>query len=101
SRQRQLCAEKNARQIDGGQAVPFLERRRLDILAEKQAGIVDEDVEPPPAAEHSIDRGLPIRLARDIEVDVERRLAEPARRVAAALVEPIADRDLGAGVDHE
>src|SRR5207302_8759564 len=95
SRQRQLCAEKNAGQIDGAQAVPFLERRRFDVLAEKQTGIVNEDVEPPPAAEHGVDRGLPIRLARAIEVDIERRLAAPARRVPAALDEHIADPDLG------
>ena len=50
-RQAQLGAEKHAGQVDRAQALPFGEGRALDVLAEKQPGIVDQDVELAEAAE--------------------------------------------------
>jgi hypothetical protein len=100
-RQGELGAEEDTGQIDRAQAVPFRERRRLDVLAEEQPGIVDQDVELLPAAERRVDRRMPVGLAGHVEMDVERRLAQPSRRLAAALVEHVADRHLGAGLHHE
>ena len=41
-----LVPRKTPGQIDGDKPMPFLEARLLDALAEKDAGIVDENVEP-------------------------------------------------------
>src|SRR3984893_13682803 len=46
SRQRMLGAEEHPGQVDRTEPMPFLEARLLDACAEKEAGIVDEDVEP-------------------------------------------------------
>jgi hypothetical protein len=45
-------------------------------------------------------RGFPILLAGHVEVRIEDRVAERSRRLAAAFVEHVADRDLCASFDH-
>jgi len=40
--------------------LPFRQARRLDVLAEEQAGIVDQDVELAETADDRVDRDLPI-----------------------------------------
>jgi hypothetical protein len=47
----ELGAEKHAGQIDRAQPVPFGRLAALDVLAEKQPGIVDQNVELAEAAE--------------------------------------------------
>ena len=75
-RQAQLGAEEDAGQVDRAEPFPFGEAGGFDILAEKQPGIVDQDVELAEAVEDGGDRGVPILLARHVEMHVERRVAE-------------------------
>ena len=61
-RQSVLGAEENAGQIDGAKPVPFLEARLLDPFAEKDPGIVDQDVEPAEARDGGRNRRRPVLL---------------------------------------
>lgn len=69
-RQRVFGAEENTGQIDRGKPVPFLEARLLDALAEKDPGIVDQNVEAAELADSGCDCRRPILLPTDIQVGV-------------------------------
>ena len=103
-RQRELGAEKDAGQIDRAQALPFIEARRLDILAEKEPGIVDQDIELAEAGEDRGDGGAPRLCAGHVEREIKRLAAgafQGAGGGAAAFIQHIGDPDLGAGLDHQ
>ena len=80
---RRLRDQKGAREIDGDRAVPF---RELDVEERRvaaDAGIVDEDVEPPVAGDDRLDHRRHRRLVGD--VDAERQsLGVPERRQGVA-----------------
>src|SRR5260370_16555071 len=84
--------------------MPIGEGRLFQADAEKDPGIVEEDVE---AAETVGDGGngrTPIPLARHVETSEHRLTAgtlDCPHGIAPALVEHIADRDVGAGFGHQ
>jgi hypothetical protein len=100
-RKAQLGAEKDAGQVDRAEPSPFGKAGGFDILAEKQPAVVDQDVELAETADGSGDGAVPILLARHVETDVESCIPKRASGLAAAFVEHIADRNLGAGLDHQ
>src|SRR5215468_7197980 len=97
-RQCELGAEKDAGQIDAAEPAPIAEAGLFDAHPEKDAGIVDENVE---AAELARDRRhtrRPVLLPGHVEMAVGGFTAgalECADGFAAAFVEHVADRDLG------
>jgi hypothetical protein len=103
-RQRELGAEKHARQVDSAKPVPIGEGRLLDAHPEKDASIVDEDVEAAETVGDGRDRRGPILLAGNVETRVDRlgpvTLDRP-HGLSPALVEQIADGDLCPGLGHE
>src|SRR6516162_9749714 len=103
-RQRELGAEKDAGQIDRAKAVPIREARLFEALAEKNAGIVDEDVELAEAAGDGCDRRDPILLAGDVEMGVKGLAAgalETPYGFSSALVQHIGDGDPCPAFDHQ
>ena len=103
-RQRKLGAEKHAREVDGAEPVPIGERRLLDAHAEKDASIVDEDVEAAETVGDGRDRRGPILLAGNVETRVDRLGPGTLDRSCgfpAALIEHIANCDLCSGLGHE
>jgi hypothetical protein len=62
-----LGAEEHPGQVDGAEPVPFIEAGLLDAFAEKEAGIVDQDVEPSETGDRRLDRRPPVLLAGDVE----------------------------------
>jgi hypothetical protein len=99
--QAQLSTKKDAGQVDRAKAPPLGEAGGLDILAEKQTGVVDQDVEFAEAVDRRSDSCCPIVLARHVELHIKSRLAERVGCLAAAFVEHVADRHLGTGLDHQ
>jgi hypothetical protein len=100
-RQRQFGAEKDAGQVDRAQPVPLIEARLLDALAEKDAGIVDQDVEPAKAAGDGGDRRGPVGFAGHVETGVQHVAADGAGGLPARFVQHVADRDFGPRFGHQ
>jgi hypothetical protein len=67
-RQSALGPEKYPGQVDGAEPLPFFEARLLDALAEKEAGIVDQDVEPAETGNRRSYLRRPVLLAGYVEV---------------------------------
>ncbi len=57
-RQCEVGAEEHPGQVEGAEPLPFIEARLLDALAEKKAGVVDQDVEPAETGDGRADRHL-------------------------------------------
>src|SRR5690349_13647021 len=103
-RQCELGAEKDAGQIDSAKAVPIREARLFEALTEKDAGIVDENVELAEAAGDGRDRRDPILLAGDVEMGVKSLGAgtlETPYGFSSALVQHIGDGDPRPAFDHQ
>ena len=67
-----LRAEEDAAGVDRHHAVPLLDRAILDRDArDDDRGVVDQDVQLAEAPGRGLDRGLPIRFVRDVEVHVD------------------------------
>src|SRR6266702_90057 len=67
-----LGPEEDALGVDVHHAVPRLGGGVLEPARPADARVVDEDVEPPEAADRGLDGALPVRLAGDVELDEER-----------------------------
>jgi hypothetical protein len=98
-RQRVFGTEENTRQIDRGKPVPFLQARLLDAFAEKDPGIVDQNVEAAELSYSGRDCRRPVLLPADIEVGVN--AADSRGSFAPALIEHVTDRDLRSGLGHQ
>src|SRR5271169_5535733 len=88
----------------GAEPMPFIEARLLDALAEKEPGIVDQDVEAAETSDRRCDRRCPVLLAGHVEMLADGRIAgagDGPRGFSAALVQDVADRHLGAGFNHQ
>ena len=96
-----LRAQEGAGEVGVDDAVPFLEIERVRGLADVDAGIVDEDVDPAELAADALDHARDRGLVGDVGGDRDRLDAAPRelgdRRVRFLLVAPD-DRDAGAGV---
>ena len=85
-------------------AVPFVQARLLDAFAKKQAGIVDQDIEPAPSGDCSANGVTPVFLAGHIEMVKDRQRVAAAHFVSgvpAALVEVVTDHDARTRLDHQ
>ena len=103
-RQRDARAQHDARQVHGDELVPLVHRGVLDALADEDAGIVHQDVEAAELLHRGVDRGRPARLLRHVEGHEHRltaRRLDLLHRLAAALLEHIADRHFGADARHQ
>src|SRR5262249_39792822 len=63
--------EEHALGVDAHHAAPRLDRGVLDPARAADPRVVHEDVEPAEAADRGLDGALPVRLARDVELDEE------------------------------
>src|SRR5271165_1242469 len=89
-RQCQLGAEKDAGQVDAAQPMPVGKGRLLDALAEKDPGIVDEDVETAEAIGDEREGRGPVLLAGNVEMGIDGLAAgtlQSAHGRTSALVE--------------
>ena len=84
-------AQPDADLVDPNHFEVFLQRGVLDQLAAGDAGVVDQDVEPPVLLQHRVDHGGPLGLLGDVEVEVS--------GVAARVVDAVGDQ-LALGVEH-
>ena len=62
-----FAAEERAVEIDRHQGAPFIERGRFDILEQRHAGTVDENIDPADVTEDVIRDSNPFVFARDVE----------------------------------
>jgi hypothetical protein len=72
-------------------------------ILEEHPGIVDKDVEAGKTADHGRDRRAPILLASDVEMAVDglaTGILERTHGLAPALLQHVADGDLGSRLDH-
>jgi hypothetical protein len=90
-----LAAEKRAVEIDGVDAAPFGEGRRLDGAARANAGVVDERVETAEDARRLGEIGDPLLLVGHVVSEEDRTLADAPRRLASPRGVDIGDGDAG------
>ena len=64
---REFRPEKNAGEVYGTEAVPFIQACLFNALSEEHAGIVHEDIEPAPSRDSSADRTVPVFFADNVE----------------------------------
>jgi hypothetical protein len=84
--------------------MPFIEARFFDTLSEKEAGVVDKDIETSETRNRRGNCCLPLLFAGDVEMLIDRSIVgarDGARGLLAALVEDVADRHPGAGFHHQ
>ena len=74
-------AADGAEQVDLGDPAPLVEGGDVEPAAARDAGVVDQDVEPTPAGLDLLEGGGPVVVVRDVERRGPRR--RPARSVAS------------------
>ena len=97
-----LAGEIHAGEVDADDLVPDRLRQVVDLAVargEEDAGIGDEDIEPPEGLDHLPERGLDLIFLADVGRDGDRLaagLADLGERVLGRVGLPVDDRDLAA-----
>ena len=88
---RRLHAEEAAHLVDVHDLEVVRERHRFDRTRARDAGVVDQRVEPPEAVLRRGDAALPVRSQPDVERLVDRAVADLCGDLGAGLVPHVAD----------
>ena len=94
-----LGAQKDALGVDGKDAVPVGFGGVLNVFADEDARVVEQDVQLAIGGDGGLDGGVPVGFAGDIQVDVGAFVAEFAELgfgLAAGVVQDVADDHFGA-----
>ena len=79
--ERALRCDERAAQIEVDHAVELLERRLLEFLRDRSAGIVDEHVEPAQSGDRLVDRGIDLIRGRRVRLHGDRLAARAFDRL--------------------